>query len=128
MQATLEGGDWTVLVPSDGAINGLSNADQIRSDPETAREFVLGHLVNGSSDAAALAERGTVNTEGGHTLVIAGNTITSTGGGTASITAPDQEATNGFVHGISGVLFAPEPPQEPPQEPPATEAPTTAAP
>jgi uncharacterized surface protein with fasciclin (FAS1) repeats len=94
-----------VFVPSPQALEALP--DEIFTDPELARQFLEGHVVNESLSLADLQARGQVTALGGQTLTIVNDTISSDGG-PIQITTPDQQATNGFVQGIDGVLFVPE--------------------
>ena len=65
------------------------------------------------SMSPALEAQGQVATLGGQTLMIASGTVTAADGTVVSITTPDQAASNGFVHGVSGLLFVPTPPTAP---------------
>jgi uncharacterized surface protein with fasciclin (FAS1) repeats len=81
--------------------------DEIFTDPTLAQQFVNGHVVSGALDLATLQQQQQVTTLGGQTLTIANATVTGDAG-TGQITAPDQAATNGYVHGINGLLSIPE--------------------
>ncbi len=102
-QSQLEGGSFTVFAPPDSAIPA-----EILNDPTLAAQFVDGYVVDGALDVAGLEAQGQVETLGGQVLVIAGGTVTAEDGTAVSITTADQAATNGFVHGVSGLLFVPE--------------------
>jgi hypothetical protein len=65
-------------------------------------------------NVAQLTTDGTVSTAGQQQLAIANGTVTGPTGVAVAISAPDQRATNGYVHGIDGVLFVPEPAAPPP--------------
>ncbi len=119
-QSQLEGGSFTVFAPPDSAIPA-----EILNDPILAAAFVDGYVVDGALDVAGLEAQGQVETLGGQVLMIAGGTVTAEDGTAVSITTPDQAATNGFIHGVSGLLFVPTPPTAPPTQPaPPTDPPT----
>ena len=105
MQSNSRVGRFTVFAPPDGAIPA-----EVLNDPTLATEFVDGYVVDGALDVAGWKRQGQVQTLGGQTLTIANGTVTAEDGTTATITAPDQAVTNGFVHGVSGLLFVPTPP------------------
>jgi uncharacterized surface protein with fasciclin (FAS1) repeats len=104
MQTVVEGGQFTVFAPDDAALQGLS--DEIFSDQTLAAQFVNGYVVDGALDLAALQQQGQVTTLGGQTLMF-NDTQVSFETATATIVTPDQQASNGFVHGLDAVLFVP---------------------
>ena len=87
-----------------------------RENPRTARSRV--RTLQTLQQRSGLPKVGQVETLGGQTLEIAAGTITAGDGTTASITTPDQAVTNGFVQGITGLLFVPTPPTTAPTAPP----------
>jgi uncharacterized surface protein with fasciclin (FAS1) repeats len=108
VQQAVETGEITVFAPSDAAVQALPA--EVLSDPALAAAFVNGHIVSGSSDVAALEAAGQASTVGGQNLTFATGTVAGPDGTARAYTAPNQQATNGFVHGIDGVLFVPEVP------------------
>jgi uncharacterized surface protein with fasciclin (FAS1) repeats len=108
VQQAVETGVVTVFAPSDSAIQALPA--EVLSDPTLAAAFVNGHIVSGSSDVSALEGAGQASTVGGQNLTFATGTVAGPDGIARAYTTPDQAATNGFVHGIDGVLFVPEVP------------------
>jgi uncharacterized surface protein with fasciclin (FAS1) repeats len=111
-QDAIAGGQITVFAPTDDAIEAVPDLAGNLADPEFATAFVNGHLVtSGPLDVAQLNAAGTVTTAGQQQLMIANGEVTGPIGPTpVPITDPDQRATNGFVHGLEGVLFVPQPP------------------
>jgi uncharacterized surface protein with fasciclin (FAS1) repeats len=104
MQTAVESGQLTAFAPDDAALQGLP--DEIFSDQTLAAQFVNGYVVDGVLDLATLQQQGQVTTRGGQTLTI-NDTQVSFETATATIITPDQQVSNGFVHGLDAVLFVP---------------------
>lgn len=113
MVDALEQPGITVLAPSDQAMSAVPDIDTIIGDPGLAGQLVSAHVISGAADAATIFGQSSIGQ-----YSVDGLAMTITGpNATASITEPDQHATNGWVHTISAVLSAPV---VPPTEPPAT--------
>ena len=102
MQGQIEGDTVTVFAPPDAAI-----PTEALSDPAVAAEYVDAHVADGAFDVAALGAAGQVQMRDGEIWMVSGTTLTSSTDGSvsATITTPDQLASNGFVQGISASLF-----------------------
>lgn len=126
----MESGTLTVLAPTNAAISALPGGDEIINDPVAAAELVNAHLVSGSLDTEMIFASSTLSTQGGQQLVIdpTARTITGPSGNAATITTPDEQGTNGYVHGVTAVLFAPAAPTPPTEPPPPTEPTAITAP
>lgn len=124
LDATLAGpGPYTVLVPSDEAFAGagdgpLANPGDSANRSETTRILTY-HILPGvilAEDINTAIQNGdgsaVLATMGGETLTAAreGDSVVLTdgAGGKATITAADQQASNGVVHRIDAVLMPPE--------------------
>jgi len=119
VDATLKGaGPFTVFAPDNTAFNAVpkEKLDSLMKDPVKLAKLVNAHVVAGKYDKAAIiklltnAQRsGTVKTVDGQTLTIAVVNkkvqITDADGNSAQITSFDTPATNGVIHGVSGVLM-----------------------
>ncbi|MES2107162.1 MAG: fasciclin domain-containing protein, partial [Bacteroidota bacterium] len=111
-------GPLTVFAPDNTAFNAVpkEKLDSLMKDPVKLAKLVNAHVVAGKYDKAAIiklltnAQRsGTVKTVDGQTLTIAVVNkkvqITDADGNSAQITSFDTPATNGVIHGVSGVLM-----------------------
>ncbi len=110
LQDDVASGDITVFAPSDAAVQALPA--EVLSDQALAAAFVNGHIVSGASDVAALETAGQATTAGGQVLTFATGSVSGPDGIPRTYTTQNQAATNGFVHGIDGVLFVPEVPTD----------------
>jgi uncharacterized surface protein with fasciclin (FAS1) repeats len=123
LDATLAGpGPYTVLVPSDGAFEGVK--DGALSDPGDAQNrtevtrILTYHILPGVILAEDISKaiddgggRAVLASMGGETLTATredGNIVLSdSAGGRATIAQADQQASNGVVHRVDGVLMPP---------------------
>lgn len=96
-------GPYTIFAPTNEAFASLDPAqlDEVRNDPETLRQLLAYHVVEGRLSSAQLT--GTLITINGAPLVAEGSGATLTVGG-APVVKPDVHASNGEIHGISSVL------------------------
>lgn len=103
----LEEGTYTVLAPTNEAMNRLSEARRLdlRED-EPVRQRVLGnHVLEGRVTVDDLRGRDSVRTLGGQTLPVTTRDGAVVIGGTARIIVSDVEARNGLIHSIDTVLL-----------------------
>lgn len=97
-------GPFTVLAPVDAAFEGV----ELPEDDEL--ETLLGHhVIAGTLRLADITDGMTRTTLSGSTVTFSRTgdqiTVQRQGGGTATLVAPrDIQASNGVVHGISGIL------------------------
>jgi uncharacterized surface protein with fasciclin (FAS1) repeats len=116
LAATLRGeGPYTVFAPGNDAFGNLSSEvfAKILVDEEELTRVLSNHVVNGSYPAAELLN---MTGEGNATTLttLAGTNLTVTANGSvlmidnATVVGPEQNASNGVVHVIGGVLLPPE--------------------
>ncbi|XP_042216862.1 uncharacterized protein LOC121862611 [Homarus americanus] len=107
-------GPWTVFAPSDEAINAIPgySLQQIVSNTRFLRRLVSYHLAPGKFTSSGSFSPGVQlpTLHAGHTLVLnyytEGPVARWVAGGSV-ITDLDEEATNGVVHVVDRVLYAP---------------------
>jgi uncharacterized surface protein with fasciclin (FAS1) repeats len=125
IEKTLAGpGPYTVLVPDDAAFAKLPPSTVGNTVDPQQRAKITGMLtyliLPGTVLAADIGKtidnahgKAVIMTVSGQTLTASrdGNaiTLTDSAGGTAHITKPDQQFSNGVVHQIDGVLLPPAP-------------------
>ncbi|MEZ0542065.1 fasciclin domain-containing protein [Fibrella arboris] len=106
-------GPYTVFAPSNAAFSKLP-AGTLQSLTQPANKSKLAgilayHVVSGNVMASDLKDGQTLKTVGGGTLTVRkqGNAVmlTDAKGGSAMVTTPDIQATNGTVHAIDSVLM-----------------------
>ena len=101
-----------MFAPSDAAIQALP--PEVLTDPTLATEFVNAHIVNGANNQAALESATQATTAGDQQLTFTAWARSMVRTERWATRQPDQAVTNGFVHGIDGVLFIPAvPPPRP---------------
>ena len=116
LAATLQGdGPYTVFAPQNDAFGNLSPEvfTGILTDENERTRVLSNHVVNGSYPAAELLN---MTGEGNATTLttLAGTNLTVTANGSvlmidnATVVGPEQNASNGVVHVIGGVLLPPE--------------------
>ena len=96
-------GPYTILAPTNAAFDAVDPAklDEIRNDPETLRQLLAYHVIEGRLGTDQLT--GQLFTINGAPVVAEGSGATLTVGG-APVVTPDLKASNGVIHGISAVL------------------------
>jgi uncharacterized surface protein with fasciclin (FAS1) repeats len=102
-----DGGPFTVLAPTDAAFAALPEGtlDALLAEPDTLRDILLYHVVDGAFDAESVASLSLVTTLQGtdfRVSVDAGVFIND-----AEVTTADIEANNGIIHVIDTVLLPP---------------------
>lgn len=115
-------GPFTVFAPSNDAFadlleaQGVADLDELITElgAETVTDILLYHVVSGERRAASLEDGDELTTlqEEVITVGVSGSTVTLNG--TATVTTPNVEASNGVVHIIDEVLL---PPSLTPEEP-----------
>lgn len=109
--ATLSGeGPFTVFAPTDAAFADVDQAtlDALAADPDgLLTEVLTYHVVSGAVFSGDLTDGMTAATVNGEELTFGvGATVTvGNDNGTATVTVPDLEASNGVVHVIDAVLI-----------------------
>jgi len=109
--ATLSGeGPFTVFAPTDAAFVDVDQAtlDALAADPDgLLTEVLTYHVVSGAVFSGDLTDGMTAATVNGEELTFGvGATVTvGNDNGTATVTVPDLEASNGVVHVIDAVLI-----------------------
>jgi uncharacterized surface protein with fasciclin (FAS1) repeats len=96
----------TLFAPDDDAIAAYAASpagEAELADPQSARAFVLRHLVLAELDAAALFALDRVESATGEWLTVDGTARTVGGAG---LTTVDVRARNGVLHIASGIVFA----------------------
>lgn len=104
---TLKGkGPFTVLAPTDDAFAKVDKTklDALKKDKAALKKLLLGHVVEGSHDAAGVGGMKDVTTKSGAKFAVKkdGTTIWI---GVAKVTKADVKATNGLIHVIDTVLM-----------------------
>tara|TARA_B100000678_G_scaffold104477_1_gene87415 strand:- start:5080 stop:5664 length:585 start_codon:yes stop_codon:yes gene_type:complete len=118
---TLSSGDYTVFAPTNAAFEKVPQAtrDELMSDAgkEDLSSILTYHVVEGTTDAAALAAAIEAAGEEGYTLTtVNGAELTAmmdgdnvvlrdAAGNTATVTQTDIDASNGVIHVIDTVLM-----------------------
>lgn len=106
-------GPYTIFAPTNDAFGKLPSGtlDNLLK-PESKQQLtsiLTTHVVQGSFKAADLKDGQTVKTVNGETLTVSkqgGTVMIKDGkGGSATVTTPDIQATNGVVHSIDAVLM-----------------------
>lgn len=119
IDSTLMGaGPFTVFAPDNTAFSAISKdkLDSLMKDPVKLAKMVNAHVIAGKYDKAGIiklltnAQRsGTMKTVDGQTIKVSVVNkkvqLTDADGNTAQITSFDTPATNGVIHGVSGVLM-----------------------
>ena len=97
-------GPYTIFAPTNEAFDAIDPAklDAVRNDPETLRQLLAFHVIEGRLSSAQLV--GELFTINGAPLAAEGSGPTLTVGG-APVVKPDVMASNGVIHGISTVLL-----------------------
>jgi len=111
-------GPFTVFAPDNTAFSAIpkEKLDSLMKDPVKLAKMVNAHVIAGKYDKAGIiklltnAQRsGTLKTVDGQTITVAVVNkkvqLTDADGNTAQITSFDTPATNGVIHGVSGVLM-----------------------
>jgi uncharacterized surface protein with fasciclin (FAS1) repeats len=109
LDVTLAGeGPFTVFAPTDAAFAALPAGalDALLADKDALSAVLLGHVVSGSLDAAAVVSRTSLTTVGGAVLTVEVVGADVFVGG-AKVTATDIMASNGIIHVIDAVLLPP---------------------
>jgi len=96
-------GPYTILAPTNAAFDAVDPArlDEIRNDPETLRQLLAYHVIEGRLTSDLLV--GELFTINGAAVEAVGSGASLTVGG-APVVKPDVFASNGVIHGISAVL------------------------
>ncbi|MFD2572783.1 fasciclin domain-containing protein [Spirosoma soli] len=106
-------GPYTIFAPTNDAFSKLPSGtlDNLLK-PESKQKLtsiLTTHVVQGSLKAADLKDGQTVKTVSGETLTVSKQggsvMIKDAKGGSATVTTPDIQATNGIVHSIDTVLM-----------------------
>ena len=106
-------GPYTIFAPTNDAFTKLP-AGTLESllKPEAKKQLariLTTHVVQGSFKAADLKDGQTIKTVNGETLTVSKQggsvMIKDAKGGSATVTTPDIQATNGIVHSIDTVLM-----------------------
>jgi len=119
LDASLKGaGPFTVFAPDNTAFSAIpkDKLDSLMKDPVKLAKMVNAHVIAGKYDKAGIiklltnAQRsGTLKTVDGQTITVSVVNkkvqLTDADGNTAQITSFDTPATNGVIHGVSGVLM-----------------------
>lgn len=111
-------GPFTVFAPDNTAFSAIpkDKLDSLMKDPVKLAKMVNAHVIAGKYDKAGIiklltnAQRsGTLKTVDGQTITVSVVNkkvqLTDADGNTAQITSFDTPATNGVIHGVSGVLM-----------------------
>ena len=103
-QDTVLIGPYTVFAPTNAAFEAADPAllDEIKNDPTTLRQLLAFHVIEGRLSSAELV--GQLFTINGAPVVAEGSGAALTVGG-VTVVKPDVVASNGVIHGISGVLL-----------------------
>jgi uncharacterized surface protein with fasciclin (FAS1) repeats len=108
-------GPFTVFAPTNAAFTALLEAEGVadldaliaKLGADTVRDILLYHVVNGKQRAADLTDGEELLTLQGEVITVAVSGSTVTLNGTAEVTTPNIEATNGVIHVIDEVLLPP---------------------
>jgi uncharacterized surface protein with fasciclin (FAS1) repeats len=120
LESALQGaGPYTIFAPSDQALTTASAAASWLNDKAKLETVLKSHVVSGKytkddiiKALSAGKGKATLNTIDGGTVTLKVNAnknleLSDTKGNSALVTVFDQQATNGVVHVINGVLMAP---------------------
>lgn len=108
LNSMLQGsGPYTVFAPSDDAFSKMpeGSLENMMADKELLKTFILYHIVEGEYTGAEASSAGNLNTA-------EGSSVNVTGSGTvrvndATVVDSDIKASNGVIHVIDNVLWAP---------------------
>lgn len=110
-QTLASDGQFTVFAPTNDAFAALLETlgvtqDELLADTDLLTTVLTYHVVPDATVMAAdIPYDSDIETVNGDAFMISeDNVITASGGGTANITQPDVQATNGVVHVIDAVL------------------------
>lgn len=106
-------GPYTIFAPTNDAFSKLPSGtleSLLKPEAKTKLTGILTtHVVQGSFKAADLKDGQTIKTVNGETLTVSKQggsvMIKDAKGGSATVTTPDIQATNGIVHSIDTVLM-----------------------
>jgi uncharacterized surface protein with fasciclin (FAS1) repeats len=113
MDAVFKGpGPYTVFMPTDAALAGAGN---LGTDKKALVKLISGHVLPGTVLAEDIGHAVDANNGKAQLKTMAGDNLTATrdgdkvkltspGGGSATVTAPDEVYGNGVVHHVDGVL------------------------
>lgn len=108
-------GPFTVFAPTNAAFAALLEAQEVDSldalitklGAETVTDILLYHVVEGVQRAADLTDGEQLTTLQGEVITVGVAESTVTLNGTAEVTTPNIEASNGVIHLIDAVLLPP---------------------